>query len=108
MDNLVDRGRDDTDSRKTYMSEQCNYHTQLVADIAVMKADIAYIRQSVCNHVEEGDKAGGWRDRLLVLEEEVRAFKKIAWTRLIVAGLIGGLIADGTPEVMKFIVGLFK
>ena len=84
--------------------ETCEYHVKLVSDISVIKNDIGYIRDKVCKHVEEGEKEGGFRDRLLVIEGEVSALKKAEWTRLIIAGLIGGLLGKLTPDLFSFLV----
>ena len=82
----------------------CEHHTTLVSDIAVIKNDLSYIKDRVCSHISEGESKGGFRDRLIILEQEVSAFKRIAWTRLIVAGLIGGLVANATPEVFGWLI----
>ena len=42
-------------------SEVCDYHVTLVADMAVIKTDIKYIKDKVCSHVHEGEEPGGWR-----------------------------------------------
>ena len=52
-------------------------------------------------HVLEGDKSGGWRDRLIMVENEISALKKAMWTRVITAGIIGGLIGSGSSDVIK-------
>ena len=88
------------------MNDQCEYHVNLVADIAVIKSDLVYIKERVCTHISDGESRGGFRDRLIILEEEVKAFKRIAWTRLIVASLIGGLVANATPEVFQWLIKL--
>jgi len=86
----------------------CDYHTELVANIAVIKTDIQYIKDRVCNHIKEGEEKGGFRDRLIILEQEVSVLKKVMWMRVIVAGFVGGLIADGTPELIKWFLNLIK
>ena len=84
--------------------ETCEYHTLSVADIAVMKNDLAYIKDKVCSHVSDGDKPGGFRDRLIILEQEVSALKKAMWIRVAVAGFVGGLVANGTPEAVQWLI----
>lgn len=61
-------------------------------------------------HVEDGEKPGGHRDRLLQAEHDIKslvasieALKKIVWVAAIVGGLIGGLIGNGAQEVVKHI-----
>jgi hypothetical protein len=94
--------------------EQCDYHTQLVADIAVIKNDIVYIKDKVCKHVEEGEEKGGFRDRLVVVElavssltKEISALKTAKWMTAVIGGLIGGLVAQALPETIEFVVKLF-
>lgn len=85
--------------------ETCVSHTELVANIAVMKNDISYIRSKVCKHVEEGEKEGGFRDRLLLVEQEADILKKAMWVKIGVAGMIGGLIGGRlAPEVINLLV----
>lgn len=93
----------------------CEYHIQLVEDIAVIKNDLKYMRDKVCSHIEEGEKAGGFRDQVLLarvdinnLKEQISVIKKGYWKTAIVGGLVGGLMANTTPEMINFIVGWFK
>ena len=87
--------------------EQCNLHTQLASDIAVIKADIIYIKDRVCKHIEEGEEKGGFRDRLVLVElgvvsltKEIAALKTASWVRTIISGIVGGLIAMGSKDVL--------
>ena len=86
--------------------EQCEYHVQLVTDIAVIKNDLTYIKSKVCSHVEEGEKQGGFRDRLVIVEQDISALKKAKWITAITAGLIGGLVSQLTPEVFTWLIRL--
>jgi hypothetical protein len=81
-------------------NEICAEHTKLVSDIEVIKNDIKYIREKVCDHIHEGEKEGGFRDRLIVLEQTVSSLKKAMWARVSVAGLIGGLIGSGSADAL--------
>ena len=51
-------------------------------------------------HVIEGDKSGGFRDRLLKMEIEVGDLKKSRWITTIVGGIIGGLVGAGSKDVL--------
>jgi hypothetical protein len=91
--------------------EQCEYHTQLVSDIAVIKSDIVYIKDRVCKHIEEGEEKGGFRDRLVVVElaatsltKEISALKTAKWISACVGGLVGGLISQVLPETVQLVV----
>jgi hypothetical protein len=84
--------------------ETCEYHTQLVADIAVLKDNTSYIRNTVCKHIEEGERDGGYRDRLLILEQAVSELKKAMWVRVIVSGFIGGLLGTGSSDAIGVVI----
>jgi hypothetical protein len=84
--------------------EQCDTHTQLVSDIAVIKSDLVYIKDRVCNHITQGEERGGFRDRLVIVEQDIAALKKAKWLTAVTAGLIGGLVSQLTPEVAQWII----
>lgn len=88
--------------------EHCADHGQMREDIVLMKNDLRYIRDKVCAHVTEGDREGGYRDRLLIVEREIAALRTSVWKIGITSGLIGALIGNATPEAIKIIVSLFK
>jgi hypothetical protein len=94
--------------------EQCERHQELEVNVAIIKNDISYIREKVCNHIREGEEKGGYRDRLLVAEKdisslarEISALKRAEWTRVLVAGAIGGMIGNLTPNAINGILKLF-
>ncbi len=89
-------------------SEVCDYHVNLVADIAVIKTDIRYIKDKVCNHVTEGEGPGGWRDRLVILEQEVRMLKSSIWKTGLVSGMIGAFLGNAAPEAIKWITRFLR
>jgi hypothetical protein len=87
--------------------ETCEYHTLLVADIAVIKTDVSYIKKyidsqdiRITKHIDEGEKQGGFRDRVIILEQAVEALKKAMWIRVGVAGVIGGLVGSGSADAI--------
>jgi len=94
--------------------ETCEYHTEFAANVAVIKNDIKYIREKVCQHIEEGEKQGGFRDRLVVAEQalkgykqEISAIKKGYWVSGVIGGIIGSLFTHTAPEIIMNIVKLF-
>lgn len=89
-------------------NEVCDYHTTLVSDIAVIKNDIKYIKDKVCNHVTEGEGPGGWRDRLVILEQEVKVLRSNIWKIGLSSGVIGALVGNATPEVIKWAAKLLR
>ena len=85
------------------MEHNCNYEERW----GKVLAQLEYISTKVCSHIEEGEKPRtGFRDRLIVLEQEVSSLKKAEWGRVIVAGLIGGLIGNLTPDLINVILRL--
>lgn len=89
--------------------ETCEDHITLVSDIAVIKNDLAYIKDRVCNHIEEGDKQGGYRDRVVILEQQLSALRTSVWKISATAGFIGALLGNIIPEAIqllsKWVVG---
>jgi len=93
--------------------DKCAIHDNLVSDIAVIKADMAvitndnkHIKDSVdrafvqiCSHIAEGEKVGGYRDRVLKLEQDVKNLK--LW--VFIMGILGSIIGRYAPDL----VGLF-
>ena len=91
-------------------TEICDQHLQIATDMATIKqlvndmhTSFSDVKLRFVGHIQEGEKAGGVRDRLLLLEQEVAALKKAMWARVIISGLIGGLIGSGSADA----IGLF-
>jgi hypothetical protein len=63
------------------------------------------ITDKVCTHIKEGEKEGGYRDRLLIAEKEICVIKKGYWKACLVSGVIGGLLGKLSPDLLSF---LFK
>ena len=90
--------------------EQCSEHSNLASKISSIDTKIGFIKEyiekqdaRITKHIEEGEKSGGFRDRLIIVEQNLSALKKAMWIRVIVAGLIGGLIGSGSADAL----GLF-
>jgi len=95
------------------MNEVCEQHQTVATDLAIIKNDLTYIKDKVCSHIQEGEEKGGFRDRLIVTEMEVKTIKKeiselkkAEWQRVIVAGLIGGLVGNVSPELIRGLLWL--
>jgi len=84
--------------------EICNQHVQLASDIAVIKNSLQNIEKKFCQHIEEADRQGGFRDRVIILEQNLSALKKPMWIRVGVAGLIGGLIGSGSTDALALFI----
>ena len=96
--------------------EFCEEHTKISVELAKnTQAQIDQrnsweeIKIRLIAHINEGEKQGGVRDRLLILEQEVSALKKAMWVRVMVSGLIGGLIGSGSADALSlFLKWLMK
>ena len=64
------------------------------------------ITTKICKHIEEGEKEGGFRDRLLLLEQTVCTLKKSYWKTALVCGIIGGLLGKVSPDIFNIFVKL--
>ena len=56
-------------------------------------------------HVAEGDKSGGFRDRLMRVEIDLKTLKERFWQSSLIGGVIGTLIGSGSRDVIGL---LFK
>ena len=98
--------------------DTCDKHSEMVSNVAVITERLSNIVESqervekfFAKHVEEGEKAGGFRDRLVVVElavttlsKEISALKTAKWITAVVSGLIGGLLSQILPETIELIV----
>jgi hypothetical protein len=87
--------------------QQCEEHGKLITDIVEIKTIVKYISERMVSHIEEGEKPKiGFRDRIIILEQEVSALKQAEWGRVIAAGVIGGLIGNLSPDLIKGLLWL--
>jgi hypothetical protein len=75
--------------------------------ISKLEAIFDYFVKRTTDHITEGEKQGGHRDRLTLAEQniqqtkkEISTIKKGYWKVCIVSGILGGLIARATPDVL--------
>ena len=59
------------------------------------------------NHVIEGDKQGGFRDRLFKVELDVKSLKERFWQSALIGGVIGALIGSGSNDVIVMLIKWF-
>lgn len=85
--------------------EHCESHEQLIVDIATIKSDISYIKDKVCSHISQGEEKGGFRDRLIIVEQAVAALRTSTWKVGMTAGFVGALIGNVAPEAIKVVAG---
>ena len=93
--------------------ETCPQHSELVSKVAVLETKLDGIKDSqervekiFCKHVDEGEKTGGFRDRLIVVEQSISTIKKSYWKTCIVSGVIGGLLGKLSPDLFNFLLKL--
>ena len=84
--------------------ETCEQHVQIASDMAVIKNDMAYVRNKICKHVDEGEREGGFRDRVFRLEIDVRDLKRRFWLSSLMGGIVGALIGSGSNDVILMLV----
>lgn len=69
----------------------------------------AKIEEKIYKHIDEGERAGGVRERLVVLEREVKNIQDDFWKVGVSGGFIGALLGNIAPDVVsvfvKWIVG---
>lgn len=95
--------------------------TGVVTSLAVLNATFTDVKNRMSSHISDGEKEGGFRDRLVILEQkqkvlkddvihseerlcnEISVIKKGYWKACIVSGIIGGMIGNTAPGVFVFI-----
>ena len=58
------------------------------------------IEKKICTHIDEGERQGGYRDRIIHLEHRVNSI----WWMIIVFSTVGGLIGKLTPDLVNFLI----
>jgi len=58
-------------------------------------------------HVIEGDKSGGFRDRLMKAEIDIKALKERFWQSSLIGGVIGALVGSGSKDVIVGLINWF-
>ena len=77
-------------------SHECKQESR----ITKLETGFEYFIKRTADHIAEGDNPGGYRDRLIVLEQSLSSLKKAMWARVSVAGLIGGLVGSGSADAL--------
>ena len=98
--------------------EVCNQHESntecihaLKTDIAVIRRDLEHVVGRLCQHVEDAERPGGWRDRMVNVEmtvKELQAEKIMLRWFMIGSGVIGGLIGSGSANAVTKFLGVWK
>lgn len=58
------------------------------------------IEKRIGCHIDEGERQGGYRDRIIALEHQLKSI----WWICIVFSTIGGLIGKLTPDLINFVI----
>jgi hypothetical protein len=88
---------------------------RLDSSIPLLQKDIEYLRRDqetiLCRfgkHVDEADKDGGWHQRIIAIENDIRNTKIMGRWFMIGSGVIGGLIGSKSIDVVAKFLGLFQ
>ena len=65
------------------------------------------IIKTLSEHCIEGDKVGGFRDRLLQVEVSVKVLKERFWQSALIGGVIGALVGSGSKDVLVIFINWF-
>ena len=55
-------------------------------------------------HVLEGDKSGGFRDRLIKVEIDLKILKDKFWQSSLIGGVIGAFIGSGSKDAIGLLI----
>jgi hypothetical protein len=58
-------------------------------------------------HVVEGDAVGGFRDRLVRVEVDLKALKERFWQSSLIGGIIGALVGSGSKDIIQIMFSWF-
>lgn len=58
-------------------------------------------------HVEESERQGGYRDRLSILEGEIKQMKA-NWRLMFLGAFVGGLLGKAAPDLVNWVSHLIK
>ena len=93
------------------MNEFCEQHiaisettTRIETNLTNLIKTFEEIKERMVEHIHEGEKAGGVRERLTLLEVQVKELKKILWIRVFIAGVIGGLVGSKSIDVVTSLI----
>ena len=86
------------------MEHNCHYEERW----GKVLTQLEYLSSKICSHIQQGEEKGGFRDRLIIMEQDISALKKAEWTRVIVAGVIGGLIGNLSPDLVNALLKIFN
>ena len=62
------------------------------------------MESKICDHIHEGERPGGVRDRVSKVEWEVSEMKKRFWWSSIMGGVIGALIGSGSGDLVSMFI----
>ena len=65
---------------------------------------LEHFSNKFCKHIDEGEEKGGFRDRLIILEQTICTLKKSYWKTALTCGIIGGLVGKLTPDIFNFLI----
>jgi hypothetical protein len=92
--------QDDLGNHKVWRRDTTTLLTDLRILCSSIDARLKNSEDSVKKHIDEGEKEGGWRDRLVIVEQSLKT--QLLYT--ILAGIIGGLIGAGAPAAVGKLV----
>ena len=55
-------------------------------------------------HVTEGDKAGGFRDKLTKVDLDFKNLKERFWQSSLIGGVLGAFIGSGSKDAIQFLI----
>lgn len=88
---------------------------EIRTELAVIRRDLEHIINRFSQHVDEAERTGGWRDKMVLVEADLKLIRARAesdrittrWM-MIGSGIIGGLIGSQCVDVITAFLGLFK
>lgn len=80
--------------------------TEINTNVCVMRASFEDVKERFCKHIYDNEGKNGFRERIIVLENNVKHLDKRIMITGLLAGAVGGLIGKVTPELVMAIIRL--
>ena len=79
-------------------------HSQILPECieVIKRIDLTLdrIEARICKHIEEGEREGGFRDRIIRLEITVGELRNRFWASSLIGGIIGALLGMGSKDIL--------
>jgi len=91
--------------------EICNEHLKVATSLVKIEQNLSNFKKTFdevkdrfVNHINEGERPGGMRERVIIMEQTISAIRQGYWKTAVVAGIIGGLLGKISPDIFNWFI----